>query len=77
MTVHAVDADCNPRYGQKALVHITVSDAQDRKVIMTTVPMNDAGGFTYHGQIDGLVGAANRTGCTSTLPAGQEVHPFA
>lgn len=52
------DSDCprgrrglQSRYGQNALVHITVSDAQGRKVIMTTAPMNDAGGFIYQFEV--------------------------
>lgn len=47
VTVLAGDAACNPRYGQNALVQITVNDAGGQKVLMTTAPMNDAGGFTY------------------------------
>lgn len=47
VTVRAGDAACNPRYGQNALVQITVSDAGGQKVLTTTAPMNDAGGFTY------------------------------
>lgn len=51
VTVHAGDADCNPRYGQNALVQITLSDVRGEKVIMTTAPMNDAGGFTYQFEV--------------------------
>lgn len=52
VTVHVGDADCNPRYGQDALVQIVVSDVWGQKVIMmTTAPMNDAGGFTYQFEV--------------------------
>jgi hypothetical protein len=47
VTVQAPDADCDPRYGENALVRVTVTDAAGTKVINTTAPMNDAGGFTY------------------------------
>jgi hypothetical protein len=47
VTVQAPDTDCNPRYGDNALVRVTVTDASGTKVINTTGPMNDAGGFTY------------------------------
>ncbi len=47
ITVHAEDARCNPRYGQDALVQVTVTDAAGRNVIRETAPMNDAGGFSF------------------------------
>jgi len=47
VTVQAPDSDCNPRYGENALIQVTVTDAAGKKVINTTSPMNDAGGFTY------------------------------
>jgi hypothetical protein len=47
VTVTAPDADCNPRYGQNARIHVTVTDATSVEVINTTAPMNDAGGFIY------------------------------
>jgi hypothetical protein len=47
VTVTAPDADCNPRYGQNARIQVTVTDATGVKVIDTTAPMNDAGGFGY------------------------------
>jgi len=47
VTVEASDADCDPRYGENARVRVTVTDAAGTKVINTTAPMNDAGGFTY------------------------------
>lgn len=45
--VQAQDSDCDPRYGENAQIQVTVTDANDKKVIDTTAPMNDAGGFTY------------------------------
>jgi hypothetical protein len=47
VTVTAPGADCNPRYGKNALIQVTVIDASGVKVIDTTAPMNDDGGFTY------------------------------
>lgn len=47
VTVTAPDADCNPRFGQNALIHVTVTDATGVKVLDATAPMNDAGGFAY------------------------------
>lgn len=47
VTITAPDADCNPRYGDHARIQVTVNDATSVKVIDATVPMNDAGGFTY------------------------------
>lgn len=47
VTVKAQDADCDPRYGKNAQVQVTVTDANGTKIIHTTAPMNDAGGFTY------------------------------
>jgi len=47
VTVQAQNADCNPRYGQNALILVTVTDATGTKVMDTTAPMNDAGGFIY------------------------------
>ncbi|MEC5193448.1 hypothetical protein RCH17_003756 [Arthrobacter sp. MP_M7] len=47
VTVSASDAQCNPRYGQNARIKITFTDSSGGKVIDTTAPMNDAGGFTY------------------------------
>jgi hypothetical protein len=47
VTVQASDADCDPRYGENARIQVTVTDAAGTKVINTTAPMNDAGGFTY------------------------------
>ena len=47
VTVSASDAQCNPRYGENARIKITVTDFSGGKVIDTTAPMNDAGGFTY------------------------------
>lgn len=47
VTVHAEDARCNPRYGQDALIQVTVTDAAGLDVIKETAPMNDAGGFTF------------------------------
>lgn len=47
VTVTAPDADCNPRYGRNARIQVMVTDAAGVKVIDTTAPMNDAGGFSY------------------------------
>ena len=47
ITVSAADMRCNPRYGLNARIKITVTDSSGGKVIHTTAPMNDAGGFTY------------------------------
>ncbi|MBT2515446.1 hypothetical protein J7E82_18415 [Arthrobacter sp. ISL-30] len=47
MTVQASDAGCDPRYGENALIRVTVTDATGTKVIDTTAPMNDAGGFIF------------------------------
>jgi hypothetical protein len=47
VTVQARDADCNPRYGQDALIKVIVTDAAGQKVIKETAPMSDAGGFTF------------------------------
>ncbi|MBT2594284.1 hypothetical protein J7I92_03090 [Arthrobacter sp. ISL-72] len=47
MTVQAQNANCNPRYGENARIHVTVTDGTGTKVIDTTAPMNDAGGFIY------------------------------
>lgn len=47
VTVQAGDSDCNPRYGQDALIQVIVTDAAGQKVLKETAPMNDAGGFTF------------------------------
>lgn len=47
VTVAAPDADCNPRYGTNARIHVTMTDAAGSKVFDDTAPMNDAGGFTF------------------------------
>jgi hypothetical protein len=47
VTVSSSDARCNPRYGQNAQIKITFTDSSAGKVIDTTAPMNDAGGFIY------------------------------
>ncbi|MBM7781779.1 hypothetical protein [Arthrobacter tumbae] len=47
MTIEAPDSECDPRYGQNAKVQVTVTDAAGKRIIKTTAPMNDAGGFTY------------------------------
>lgn len=47
VTVQASDADCNPRYGHNALIHVSVTDAAGTQVVNATAPMNDAGGFNY------------------------------
>ncbi|MDF9276824.1 hypothetical protein P4U43_03360 [Arthrobacter sp. EH-1B-1] len=47
VTVHAQDAECDPRYGGSAEIQVIVTDSLGRKIIDTTAPMNDAGGFSY------------------------------
>lgn len=47
VTVHAADADCNPRYGQNARIYVSVTDAAGQELLSTTSPMNDAGGFVF------------------------------
>lgn len=45
-TVQAKDATCNPRYGDKAQIHIEVLDSAGTKILELQAPMNDAGGFS-------------------------------
>lgn len=47
VTVAAHAADCNPRYGPQARIHVTVTDKSGAEVINTTAPMTDAGEFAY------------------------------
>ncbi|MBT2248827.1 hypothetical protein JHV56_08980 [Arthrobacter sp. BHU FT2] len=47
MTVEAQDSECDPRYGEHAEIDVNVTDAGGKRIISTTAPMNDAGGFTY------------------------------
>ncbi|MCT9868684.1 hypothetical protein [Paenarthrobacter aurescens] len=47
VTVSALDAKCDPRYGKKAAVLIVVTDAAGAEVVNTTAPMSDAGAFAY------------------------------
>lgn len=47
VTVQAEDAGCNPRYGQDALIQVTVTDGAGQDIVEETAPMNDAGGFTF------------------------------
>ena len=47
VTVHAQDVECDPRYGGSAEIQVIVTDSLGRKIIDTTAPMNDAGGFSY------------------------------
>lgn len=63
VSVTAPDAGCNPRYGQHARIHVTVTDAAGVKVVDATSPMNDAGGFTYSFSVpaDSAAGAATVT----------------
>lgn len=46
ITVSADDATCNPRYGDDARIQLEIMDASGSKVVDTTAPMNDAGGFS-------------------------------
>jgi hypothetical protein len=59
VTVTAPDADCNPRYGENALIQVTVADATGVKVIDATAPMNDAGGFTYSFEVPAQTAAGD------------------
>lgn len=47
VTVAAPGADCNPRYGSNAQIHVTVTDESGAKVIDAMAPMTDSGEFTY------------------------------
>lgn len=47
VTIEAPDSDCDPRYGQGARIQVTVTDAVGRRILRTTAPMSDAGGFAY------------------------------
>ena len=51
VTVEAQDSECDPRYGENAEIDVTVTDAGGMRIISTTAPMNDAGGFTYSFQL--------------------------
>ena len=46
LTVQAADADCNPRYGEDAQIHLEVLDSSGAKIVELQAPMNDAGGFS-------------------------------
>jgi hypothetical protein len=47
VTVSALDATCNPRYGGNAQVRIVFTDATGVEVLNTTAPMSDKGGFAF------------------------------
>lgn len=49
--IEAQDSECGLRYGENAEVNVTVTDAAGKKIISTTAPMNDAGGFKYSFQL--------------------------
>ncbi|GGI00196.1 hypothetical protein GCM10007170_36780 [Arthrobacter liuii] len=49
--VQAGDAHCNPRYGENALVQVTLTDATGSIVMTETAPMTDAGGFTFRFEV--------------------------
>ncbi|WP_104173031.1 hypothetical protein [Arthrobacter sp. Y81] len=63
MSVTAPDADCDPRYGENARIHVTVTDAAGARILDATSPMNDAGGFTYsfNVPVNSAAGAATVT----------------
>ena len=63
VSVTAPDADCVPRYGENARIHVTVTDAAGARILDATSPMNDAGGFTYsfNVPVDSAAGAATVT----------------
>ncbi|ALO68226.1 hypothetical protein AS189_00520 [Arthrobacter alpinus] len=46
LTVQAEDADCDPRYGENAQIHLEVVDSSGAKIVELQAPMNDAGGFS-------------------------------
>lgn len=68
VTVHAADADCNPRYGQDARIYVSVTDAAGHTVVSTTAAMNDAGGFSY--QFDVPLAAAPGEASVEAYPFG-------
>ena len=47
VTVAALDAACDPRYGDSAQVAVRVTDAAGLVALNGTAPMADAGSFTY------------------------------
>ncbi|KQN91267.1 hypothetical protein [Arthrobacter sp. Leaf69] len=47
VTVTAPDANCDPRYGGKARIQVTMTDVAGVEVLAATAPMDGAGGFTY------------------------------
>ena len=47
VTVEALESDCDPRYGENARIQLIVTDSNGTDILSTTVPMSDAGGFTY------------------------------
>lgn len=63
VSVTAPDADCDPRYGEHARIHVTVTDAAGAQVLDATSAMNDAGGFTYsfNVPVNSAAGAATVT----------------
>ncbi|MBT2535793.1 hypothetical protein [Arthrobacter sp. ISL-69] len=69
MSVTAPDADCDPRYGEHARIHVTVTDGAGAKVLDATSPMNDGGGFTYsfNVPVNSAAGAATVTAMPDNL----------
>lgn len=68
VTVHAADADCNPRYGQNARIYVSVTDAAGHAFVSTTAAMNDAGGFAF--QFDVPLQAAPGEASVEAYPFG-------
>ncbi len=66
VVVTAPDADCDPRYGRNARIHVTVTDAVGTRILDETAPMNDAGGFSY--AFDVPPGAAPGAATVTAMP---------
>jgi hypothetical protein len=66
VVVTAPDADCDPRYGKNARIHVTVTDAAGTRVLDETAPMHDGGGFTY--TFDVPPGTARGSAWVSAMP---------
>lgn len=57
VVVAALDAGCDPRYGDNARVAVSVTDAAGVEVLKDTAPMADAGSFTYRFEVPAGVAA--------------------
>lgn len=47
LTVTAEDATCNPSYGEKAQVQVTLTDSSGTQILKELAPMHDQGGFSF------------------------------